>query len=398
MKWVRERRTVRRGFSRSSERRLSRPVAAIDAVGVGGGGGREVVRDVVAACADRAGDGSLIVYVSDPELLGEELHQRPITVVRVSAQNYAARLRWWLRGCPRATEAAGCTAVLHMANIGWSTSPWQRSGVLVHQGLALGWDPSLRWPLQTRVRLRAIRLLVLFSAARASCVFVQSGHLASALQSQLRAGPSVRVVPPVPPTSLARHRPAGSGQSSVRDDAANGWHTFVYVGSASTHKNLDVIFAAASLLDEDSSTRFKLTVPPETAPSEGWCSVDCLGSLDRAGVAALLDGATALVMPSLAETVGLPMLEAMDFDVPVIAADRPYAHAICGDAAHYFDPLEPGDLVRACEEVASSLALRNKLIARGRARCEEFRQAQGLEQLADWLWTTAAGGAHDHAK
>jgi glycosyltransferase involved in cell wall biosynthesis len=91
--------------------------------------------------------------------------------------------------------------------------------------------------------------------------------------------------------------------------------------------------------------------------------------------------ASALVMPSLHETVGLPMLEAMDAGTPVLAADRAYAHDVCEDAALFFDPLDARDLAGALVEVARDQAMRRELVARGCALVARRRAAQPYRRL-----------------
>jgi glycosyltransferase involved in cell wall biosynthesis len=54
----------------------------------------------------------------------------------------------------------------------------------------------------------------------------------------------------------------------------------------------------------------------------------------------LLDGARALLMPSLAEGYGLPVVEALTAGVPVIASDIPVFREICGDRATLISPLD----------------------------------------------------------
>src|SRR5262249_33836628 len=87
-----------------------------------------------------------------------------------------------------------------------------------------------------------------------------------------------------------------------------------------------------------------------------------LGYLAPAALAEAYGLADALVMPSIVETVGLPMLEAMHLGTPVVAADRPYAHDICGDAATYFDPGSPDDLQLAVSAVLSDERRRRSML------------------------------------
>lgn len=46
----------------------------------------------------------------------------------------------------------------------------------------------------------------------------------------------------------------------------------------------------------------------------------------------------ALFFPSLTESYGLPLVEAMMARLPILCADLPYARWMCGDEAIYFDP------------------------------------------------------------
>jgi glycosyltransferase involved in cell wall biosynthesis len=43
-----------------------------------------------------------------------------------------------------------------------------------------------------------------------------------------------------------------------------------------------------------------------------------------------------LVFPSLCESFGLPLVEAISVNKPIVAADLPYAHEVAKDCAVYF--------------------------------------------------------------
>jgi glycosyltransferase involved in cell wall biosynthesis len=59
-------------------------------------------------------------------------------------------------------------------------------------------------------------------------------------------------------------------------------------------------------------------------------------------------------MPSLSETVGLPMIEALFAGRPVVAADLEYAHEICGSYARYFNPNSVEDLYGTLKSLSKS--------------------------------------------
>src|SRR5262249_23759319 len=89
------------------------------------------------------------------------------------------------------------------------------------------------------------------------------------------------------------------------------------------------------------------------------------------------------VMPSLQETVCLPLLEAMSAATPVIAADRPYAREVCGEAAVFFNAYDGRDMAEKIETLAADAFLRRSLSERGCARAESFRAAKPYERMLD---------------
>lgn len=113
--------------------------------------------------------------------------------------------------------------------------------------------------------------------------------------------------------------------------------------------------------------------------------VVALGELSRGEVHLALELATVLIMPSVAETVGLPMLEALSLGCPVLASDLPYAHDICGAAAWFF---RPGD-ASACAAALNALLLdpeaRRSMTERGHARSEHLTRQRPYHRLARLL-------------
>jgi len=96
-----------------------------------------------------------------------------------------------------------------------------------------------------------------------------------------------------------------------------------------------------------------------------------LDYVDAARLATIYQRAEAFVFPSIYEGFGFPLLEAMASGVPTIAAHSSSLPEIGGDATLYFDDLD--SLVAQLERVTRDAALREELIARGRAQAAKFR-------------------------
>ncbi len=83
--------------------------------------------------------------------------------------------------------------------------------------------------------------------------------------------------------------------------------------------------------------------------------------------------AAIFAFPSLDEGFGMPVLEAMDAGIPVIAGNRSALPEVCGDAAELIDPFNEDDLASALLRLATDETRRAELVARGLDRARQFR-------------------------
>lgn len=94
------------------------------------------------------------------------------------------------------------------------------------------------------------------------------------------------------------------------------------------------------------------------------------GGDDR--LAALYKGAAAFVYPSKYEGFGIPPLEAMAMDCPVICSNASSIPEVVGDAGEYFDPYDVESIRGGIEHVLQSSERRKELIRLGRLRIQLF--------------------------
>lgn len=83
----------------------------------------------------------------------------------------------------------------------------------------------------------------------------------------------------------------------------------------------------------------------------------------------LYDNATAFLYPSLYEGFGLPILEAMSWETPVLTSDRGAMAEVAADAALLVDPADPDSMAAGIERLVTDADLRETLRTRGRERC-----------------------------
>ncbi len=102
----------------------------------------------------------------------------------------------------------------------------------------------------------------------------------------------------------------------------------------------------------------------------------CPGYIPHQRLVHLYQAARLFLYPSLAESFGLPLLEAMASGTPVLSSNTTAIPEIAGDAALLVDPSHTHDIVAGLEQILGSDSLRKDLVSRGLERARGFSWSQ----------------------
>lgn len=149
----------------------------------------------------------------------------------------------------------------------------------------------------------------------------------------------------------------------------------LHTGGAARRKNLEALAEAWPMVRRE-RPQLKLVLagpehPRRTELFRGMEGAILLGRVADDLVPGLVAGAAVLVVPSLYEGFGLPVLEAMAANVPVVAANTSSLPEVAGDAAILVAPTGPG-LVEGLLDATSSASAVDRLVQLGRARAQRF--------------------------
>ena len=93
---------------------------------------------------------------------------------------------------------------------------------------------------------------------------------------------------------------------------------------------------------------------------------------------ALLESCAAVIFPSLFEGFGIPLLEAMGAGKPVLSSNATSLPEVAGDAALFFDPRKPTEIVDAITRLESEPELRSGLAEKSSQRLAAFGGADEM--------------------
>ena len=197
-----------------------------------------------------------------------------------------------------------------------------------------------------RVRSVVSQWIFLRNLANAARIVVQTSAMERALEvsGKLDMARVVRIANA--PPEWARYVPERRAQIG-RVDPRRGIK-LVYPAAGYPHKNHCLLSRLDSAIHENSIVReIVLTIEQDANPCPHLPWVSCVGLLSQEQMVEMYSGADALLFLSRSESLGLPLIEAIAIGLPIVCPDLPYARAVCGDGAIYFDVDDPESLGRA---------------------------------------------------
>ena len=218
---------------------------------------------------------------------------------------------------------------------------------------------ALHETFTSSIKRRYARLLMENAVARAAAILTVSRFTADELCKLLHADPA-RITVTYP--GIDESWPAANSAAPRKDRPGQPY--FLYVGNVKPNKNLRTLLTAFQMVMDGLPHRLILAgrvAGFETEDEAVFKQAESLGDrIHWAGEVSDLDlidlyrGASALVLPSLYEGFGLPLLEAMQLGCPVLSSNAASLPEIAGDAALYFDPRDPSSLAELLLQLTHS--------------------------------------------
>lgn len=204
--------------------------------------------------------------------------------------------------------------------------------------------------------------------------------------------------------------PYGTLETTFQDDKRqrhwrmDGCLQLLFVSIYYPHKNPETLVRALHLLNASGTkAHARITMSLDEIQKTPGGSLDWL--LMRQGVEqglvttgyqayetlpSLYQQSDIFVFPSVCETFGHPLVEAMASGIPTVVAEHPVNREICGDAALYFTPFSAENLAAKISLLDANPALREDIATRGRQRVlDHFTWDAHVDRLCELFEHTA---------
>lgn len=225
--------------------------------------------------------------------------------------------------------------------------------------------------------LAHLRRVVPRTLKRADLILTVSQAVKNEIIKEFHINPDKILALPIPVSDLFRDFNPKTTTAQLPAELQNQKY-ISFVGNFEPRKNLPTLIQAYLQLPKNLRQHYKLVI----AGSQSWSNQQAQALIDEANqdqptilqlsglsdeeIANLLHRSSLHILPSLYEGFGMPIVEAMTVNTPVIASDIPVLHESSGGSAMYFNPHSASDLSQKISQVLTDASLQQHLIKQGK--------------------------------
>lgn len=238
--------------------------------------------------------------------------------------------------------------------------------------------------------LAHLRRVVPRSIEQADFIITVSETVKAELVKEFSLPPEKCVVTTVPPDATYFQK----NTNEIHKKYGIPTQKFIYfIGNLEPRKDLPTLIEAYCKLPTSTKEEYSLVL----AGGDGWKTeksrqslakakatgenVVHVGFVDSKDTAAFYQQASLFVMPSIYEGFGMPILEAMASNCPVMASDIPVLREAAGEAALFAKVGDSDSFSHAIQRLLYDVPLQKELISKGKQQLDSFSWDKNVEAI-----------------
>lgn len=306
--------------------------------------------------------------------------------LNISQRLYAKLLKFgWNKSFDRKMDQADATIFPNFVT--WPTKKSTLKITTIHD------LTYLRFPETVEAKnLKFLQKIVPQTIKRADLILTVSQSVKQELLQNFNLSNDKVLALPIPPgQTFTKFQPKTTALAPKLN--INTKKFLLFVGNFEPRKNLAILVKAFLKLPAQAREKLSLVI----AGGCGWENdkVQILidhavdngenivqtGNLDQEQIAQLVHESLCLVMPSLYEGFGMPIVEAMALAKPIIAADIPVLHETSQEIALFFKTKSAKSLAEAIIKLCKNPSLQKRLGEKGQAYAHSLSWAANAEAI-----------------
>jgi len=178
----------------------------------------------------------------------------------------------------------------------------------------------------------------------------------------------------------------------IKQKYSAGCNYFIFIGNLSPRKNLPRLFLAFDKFKKQTSSNFKLIIVGSemfknselyNVHSKMQYAKDVIfaGRLSPEDLQNVLASAFAMTFVPYFEGFGIPIIESMNCDVPVLTSNTTSMPEVAGDACILIDPFSVDSITKGIVQIYENDSLRKQLIEKSKTQRLKFSWTKTSEKL-----------------
>lgn len=230
------------------------------------------------------------------------------------------------------------------------------------------------------------------SIERADIIITISEFTKGRIESLFPSTKGRVVVTPIPPVSISQNP---TTPDTLSPFGLSDRQFILYMGTIEPRKNLVTLLEGYKLLPRNLQKQYPLVL----AGGKGWKDEvirSAIAEQQKAGTPVVVTGyvsdqqkqalyqqARCCVIPSHYEGFGMPLLEAMQYQLPVAASDIDVFHEVAGDGAIYFDKDSPDSICSALKTLLLDDVVRRCVVENQPSELAKFSWEENAQRVTE---------------